>query len=575
MAYSKDVITYTVVVVKDEATGALSIESEAYTTTPAEEGVEAFEGNTFTNAYARPEGEAEIFVNKAMTGNEYNGLNKFTFELTKYDPNADTELPDEGSDLDPIKPLDPVRPMPTGDELDPEIPGDGNGEGNEEGNDPDDGDEDGKLPSIKPPVKPGAGELEPPIPMETNNLIFPGTLRTIGVDETAKWTIKYDQPGTYEYTIREIAGDEAGVEYDGTLYYVTVVMDYLEDENGDRMSLIPVSITYTDAEGNVIYVDEYTEADDEDDTVTDDDNTTDPDEGDGTGDESGDGSESGEGGEGNEGEEGNENEGGDSEEEEEPEVVKPGLTITNKYSRIEFVPEVGKIVNGSATRETFTFQLTDGKGYWDTASCKDEETAVFNPIVYHEPGVYTYTITELEPEYKTPGMTYSDEVIVLTVEVTRAEDGTLSITASYTDGGVITNTYVPPVTYDYKFSFTKKGQGGVEASLEWTLYDTNGNVVHKKFNKDIIDEREWYYEAWFATDKGYYIIEDVPEGYTPIYINVGKYEDVTDRLYNGGTIINYKVPQTGDSDSPAVWMAVMMCSAAAIMLMMLRRKREQ
>ena len=561
MAYSKDVITYTVVVVKDEATGALSIESETYTTTPAEEGVEAFEGNTFTNAYARPEGEAEIFVNKAMTGNEYNGLNKFTFELTKYDPNADTELPDEG------------------DELAPEIPGDGNGEGNEEGNDPDDGDEDGdddgKLPSIKPPVKPGAGELEPPIPMETNNLIFPGTLRTIGVEETAKWTIKYDQPGTYEYTIREIAGDEAGVEYDGTLYYVTVVMDYLEDENGDRMSLIPVSITYTDAEGNVIYVDEYTEADDEDDTVTDDDNTTDPDEGDGNGEESGDGSESGEGGEGNEGEEGNENEGDDSEEEEAPEVVKPGLTITNKYSRIEFVPEVGKIVNGSATRETFTFQLTDGKGYWDTASCKDEETAVFNPIVYHEPGVYTYTITELEPEYKTPGMTYSDEVIVLTVEVTRAEDGTLSITASYTDGGVITNTYVPPVTYDYKFSFTKKWQGGVEASLEWTLYDTNGNVVHKKFNKDIIDEREWYYEAWFATDKGYYIIEDVPEGYTPIYINVGKYEDVTDRLYNGGTIINYKVPQTGDSDSPAVWMAVMMCSAAAIMLMMLRRKREQ
>ncbi len=561
MAYSKDVITYTVVVVKDEATGALSIESETYTTTPAEEGVEAFEGNTFTNAYARPEGEAEIFVNKAMTGNEYNGLNKFTFELTKYDPNADTELPDEGSDLEP---LDSVLPMPTGDELDPEIPGDGNGEGNEEGNDPDAGDEDdddGKLPSIKPPVKPGAGELEPLVPMETNNLIFPGTLRAIGVDETAKWTIKYDQPGTYEYTIREIAGDEAGVEYDGTLYYVTVVMDYLEDENGDRMSLLPVSITYTDAEGNVIYVDEYTEADDEDDTVTDDDNTTDPDEGDGTGDESGDGSESGEG--------------DDSEEEEEPEVVKPGLTITNKYSRIEFVPEVGKIVNGSATRETFTFQLTDAKGYWDTASCKDEETAVFNPIVYHEPGVYTYTITELEPEYKTPGMTYSDEVIVLTVEVTRAEDGTLSITASYTDGGVITNTYVPPVTYDYKFSFTKKWQGGVEASLEWTLYDTNGNVVHKKFNKDIIDEREWYYEAWFATDKGYYIIEDVPEGYTPIYINVGKYEDVTDRLYNGGTIINYKVPQTGDSDSPAVWMAVMMCSAAAIMLMILRRKREQ
>ena len=42
------------------------------------------------------------------------------------------------------------------------------------------------------------------------------------------------------------------------------------------------------------------------------------------------------------------------------------------------------------------------------------------------------------------------------------------------------------------------------------------------------------------------------DGYLTIYENVGKYAGVTDRCHNGGTIINYKVPQTGDSD----WVSV-------------------
>ena len=185
----------------------------------------------------------------------------------------------------------------------------------------------------------------------------------------------------------------------------------------------------------------------------------------------------------------------------------------------------------------------------------------------------TYTITEVKPEKKTPGMTYSDEVITLTVYVNNAEDGTLSVDTVYTNGGVITNKYEPPVTYDYKFSFFKKWQGGVESSIEWTLYNPDGTVAHKKFNKEVMSETEWYYEAWFATNKGYYIIEDVPEGYTPIYVNVGEYADVTDRLHNGGTIINYKVPQTGDDSNLLLWGGLLAGSAALLMLLGIRRKR--
>ena len=33
-------------------------------------------------------------------------------------------------------------------------------------------------------------------------------------------------------------------------------------------------------------------------------------------------------------------------------------------------------------------------------------------------------------------------------------------------------------------------------SLEWILYNGRGEVIHKKFNKRMISEKEWRYEAW-------------------------------------------------------------------------------
>ena len=437
MTYSTEEITYQVVVERDAATGMLSITSETYTGGSVAEGDETGMANIITNTYARPKGDANVKVEKALTGNvdAYKANETFRFEL-KVDEHLLTSATNNVVD---------TRAM----------------------------------------------------------VIFPGAK----VGESVTWRILYDQPGTYTYSIKELEGKTSGMAYDTEVHTVTVVVEYAED----LMSLVSTVI--------------YENPVDEDDA----------------------------------------------------EVMPDVLVITNQYSEISYQPKISKEVEGwGAPDETFYFTLTDGAGYTDHASCGDNEEAWFNVITYHEPGTYVYTITEDVPKRKTYGMHYSKEPVTLTVNVMRAEDGTLSLTAAITHQGIITNTYIPPEPgYDYKFSFTKKWQGGVEASLEWTLYDTNGNVVHKKFNKDIIDEREWYYEAWFATDKGYYIIEDVPEGYTPIYINVGKYEDVTDRLYNGGTIINYKVPQTSDGDSPAIWVSAMMCSAAVIMIRMLRRKRVQ
>ena len=111
----------------------------------------------------------------------------------------------------------------------------------------------------------------------------------------------------------------------------------------------------------------------------------------------------------------------------------------------------------------------------------------------------------------------------------------------------------PGPSYDFRFSFTKKWQGGHEDSIDWTLYDPEGNVVHKKFNKNVVSETEWQYEAWFVSENDYYIIENVPVGYLVRYENVGDHADVTDRCYNGGRIINYRIPKTGDSSNPLLW----------------------
>ena len=103
-----------------------------------------------------------------------------------------------------------------------------------------------------------------------------------------------------------------------------------------------------------------------------------------------------------------------------------------------------------------------------------------------------------------------------------------------------------PNPYVYRFSFTKKWEGGAEDSIDFVVYNADGTVRSKKFNKKIISDTEWLYEAWFTSPADFYIIETVPRGYRARYENTGIHAGVTDRCCNGGTIVNYTVPKTGD-----------------------------
>lgn len=113
-----------------------------------------------------------------------------------------------------------------------------------------------------------------------------------------------------------------------------------------------------------------------------------------------------------------------------------------------------------------------------------------------------------------------------------------------------------PELYHHRFTFTKQWQGDREDSIDWVMYNPDGTQLHKRFNKRVASPYEWHYEAYFPNSvEDCYIIETPPEGYAVYYRNVGAHSHVTDRCYSGGTIINYRVPQTGD-DAPVKFYSV-------------------
>ncbi len=121
-----------------------------------------------------------------------------------------------------------------------------------------------------------------------------------------------------------------------------------------------------------------------------------------------------------------------------------------------------------------------------------------------------------------------------------------------------------PPAEEYIFTFTKLWQGDHEKSIDWVLYHSDGTVAHKKFNKTIISKNEWYYETTFTTDEDYYIIEVIPAGYQVRYENVGAHAGITDRCYNGGKIINYKVPKTGDTADLRLWISMVLVGISIV-----------
>ncbi|MGI6688104.1 MAG: Ig-like domain-containing protein [Christensenellales bacterium] len=125
------------------------------------------------------------------------------------------------------------------------------------------------------------------------------------------------------------------------------------------------------------------------------------------------------------------------------------------------------------------------------------------------------------------------------------------------------------------FTFTKRWQGGTGKSIDWTLYDEMDRVAHKLFNKKVVSSTEWRYNAWFDRPVSRYVVEKPVSGYKTRYENVGVYAGITDRCCDGGAIINYKIPKTGDEANLALWAGLALLGLAGISAVLVTGRRRR
>ena len=240
------------------------------------------------------------------------------------------------------------------------------------------------------------------------------------------------------------------------------------------------------------------------------------------------------------------------------------ITITNKYEPEETAVTVTKIWDddndaGKVRPESIkvTLMANGESAAEQEITAEDGWAFTFDKLpVYADGKKITYTVKEKAvANYDAPVITGNTET-----------------------GFKIRNPRVtPPDPYDYVFTFTKRWAGTPGDSINWKSYTLDGKEARLKgFKKTVVSKNEWRYEKWFKAMPDYYIIEDVPAGYTVRYQNVGKYADVTDRCYNGGTIINYKVPATGDGFNPILWIGCVLSGLALLggTCLILKRKKK-
>jgi len=177
--------------------------------------------------------------------------------------------------------------------------------------------------------------------------------------------------------------------------------------------------------------------------------------------------------------------------------------------------------------------------------------AAFGAITYSVPGIYIYTITEIDGGLS--NWSYDASVYTLTVEVAEDEDGQLAVNRAFTKTGqpaekaVFTNSYSDVVEY-INVRVTKAWQGGDEKrpqSVQVQLYK-DGTAYG---SPTTLSAANSWTRIWNDLTKGHAWTVDelnVSEGYTKV---------VSGDAVNGFTITNTKgiLPETTDVLVTKVW----------------------
>ncbi|MBQ8312861.1 MAG: Cna B-type domain-containing protein [Clostridia bacterium] len=146
--------------------------------------------------------------------------------------------------------------------------------------------------------------------------------------------------------------------------------------------------------------------------------------------------------------------------------------------------------------------------------------------------------------------------------------------AAYNGGKIINQAMT---TFAVKKEWSGLAEGEKAPAIQLTLY-CNGKVYTAATPTP--DKDGWYtyadLPAYVDGQLAVYTVKEEPvTGFTTTYINKGENAAVTDCAYNGSTIVNSKIPQTGDKAPLTLWMLTTLLAACGLMgVMATLRKRE-
>ncbi len=198
------------------------------------------------------------------------------------------------------------------------------------------------------------------------------------------------------------------------------------------------------------------------------------------------------------------------------------------------------------------------------------------PAVTRQGNTYTYADLVLNDE--------NGKEIVYTVKETAMAGYTTTYEnkAPYADktdaaynGGKIINQAM--TIFAVKKEWSGLAEGEKAPAIQLTLY-CNGTVYTAATPAP--DKDGWYtytdLPAYVDGKLAVYTVKEQPvTGFTTTYLNKGENAAVTDCAYNGSTIVNSKIPQTGDGTPLALWMLTTLLAACGLMgVMAALRKRE-
>ncbi len=178
--------------------------------------------------------------------------------------------------------------------------------------------------------------------------------------------------------------------------------------------------------------------------------------------------------------------------------------------------------------DRFTFTVYEGEVKVAEGVSSENGKIVFTEIRYTQENIGTHIYKIVEDDTSVPVIVKDEAVYTVTVTVTDKGDGTMIAEADDGDGFIFDNTYNATGSFDPEAILYMDEAGQLPAQDE------------------ILDLRN-------GEDTVYYVVEEPVKGMQTTYTSIAPYSDVTDRVYNGGTIINIVIPPTGDSANPLVW----------------------